>query len=129
MEGGNLLTSSTMKALAASHALSNASVSGRLEDGRNLGRWVFRIPISKDVLRSLKEDLFASATRTSPTAPALTARSRLAQHAMSPNQQQQAAGVTSWSNRSERASRRTEKICLSSGQCGTFAKQDSNSIG
>jgi hypothetical protein len=31
---------------------------------------VFRIPISQDVLRSLKEDLFASATRTSGTAPA-----------------------------------------------------------
>jgi hypothetical protein len=31
---------------------------------------VFQIPISQDVLRSLKEDLFASATRTSGTAPA-----------------------------------------------------------
>ena len=34
------------------------------------GPMVFRIPISQDVLRSLKEDLFASATRTSATAPA-----------------------------------------------------------
>jgi hypothetical protein len=34
------------------------------------GPMVFRIPISQDVLRSLKEDLFASATRTSATARA-----------------------------------------------------------